>query len=90
MNNKEFTSELANRLGYTTKDTVELINSLLAGMIQELEEGNAISIWGFGSFEVKKKTERILVNPVTKQRLLIPPKLILSYKPSNNLKEKFK
>ena len=39
MNNKEFTSELAERLGYTIKDTSELIGSLLSDMIQELEEG---------------------------------------------------
>lgn len=62
MNNKEFTSELAERLGYTIKDTSELMNSLLSSMTQELEEGNVIAIQGFGSFEVKKKAERISIN----------------------------
>lgn len=90
MNNKEFTSELAERLGYTIKDTSELINSLLSDMTRELEEGNVITIQGFGSFEVKKKAERISINPVSKQRVLIPPKLVLSYRPSNTLKDKFK
>ena len=83
MNNKEFTSELAERLGYTIKDTSELINSLLASMTQELEEGNMIAVQGFGSFEVKKKAERISINPASKQRMLVPPKLVLSYRPSN-------
>ena len=90
MNNKEFTSELAERLGYTIKDTSELINSLLASMTQELEEGNMIAVQGFGSFEVKKKAERISINPASKQRMLVPPKLVLSYSPSNTLKDKFK
>ena len=90
MNNKEFTSELAERLGYTIKDTSELINSLLASMTQELEEGNMIAVQGFGSFEVKKKEERISINPASKQRMLVPPKLVLSYRPSNTLKDKFK
>lgn len=90
MNNKEFTSELANRLGYTIKDTSELISSLLVEMIQELEEGNMIAIQGFGTFEVKKKAERISIHPSTKLRMLVPPKLVLSYKPSNTLKDKFK
>ena len=90
MNNKEFTSELAERLGYTIKDTSELINSLLASMTQELEEGNMIAVQGFGSFEVKKKAERISINPASKQRMLVPPKLVLSYRPSNTLKYKFK
>ena len=90
MNNKEFTSELAERLGYTIKDTSELMNSLLSSMIQELEEGNVIAVQGFGSFEVKKKAERISINPASKQRMLVPPKLVLSYRPSNTLKDKFK
>ena len=90
MNNKEFTSELAERLGYTIKDTSELMNSLLSSMTQELEEGNVIAVQGFGSFEVKKKAERISINPASKQRMLVPPKLVLSYKPSNTLKDKFK
>ena len=90
MNNKEFTSELAERLGYTIKDTSELIGSLLSDMIQELEEGNVIAVQGFGSFEVKKKAERISINPACIQRMLVPPKLVLSYKPSNTLKDKFK
>ena len=90
MNHKEFTSELAERLGYTIKDTSELMNSLLSSMTQELEEGNVIAIQGFGSFEVKKKAERISINPASKQRMLVPPKLVLSYRPSNTLKDKFK
>lgn len=72
------------------KDTSELISSLLSDMTQQLEEGNVISIQGFGTFEVKKKAERISVNPITKQRLLVPPKLVLNYKPSTLLKDKFK
>lgn len=90
MNNKEFTSELSKRLGYTQKDTSELISSLLFCMTEQLEEGNAIAIQGFGTFEVKKKVERISVSPTTKQRMLVPPKLVLTYKPSILLKEKFK
>ena len=90
MNNKEFTSELAERLGYTLKDTSELVTSLLSDMTRQLEEGNTISVQGFGTFEVKKKAERISINPASKQRMLVPPKLVLSYRPSNTLKDKFK
>lgn len=90
MNNKDFTSELSHRLGYTIKDTSELMSSLLSDMTQELQEGNMVTIQGFGTFEVKKKAERITVNPTTKQRMLVPPKLVLAYRPSGQLKEKFK
>lgn len=90
MNNKEFISELARKLGYTNKDVTQLVSSAISVMTQELQEGKTIAIQGFGTFEVKKKLERISVNPTTQQRMLIPPKLVLSYKPSTNLKEKFK
>lgn len=67
-----------------------MVTSLLSDMTRQLEDGNAISIQGFGTFEVKKKAERISVNPVTRQRMLVPPKLVLTYKPSASLKDKFK
>ena len=90
MNNKEFTSELAERLGYTIKDTSELIGSLLCDMIQELEEGNVIAVQGFGSFEVKKKAERISVNPANGKRYLVPPKLVPVFKPGTTVKNRLK
>ena len=90
MNNKEFTSELAERLGYTIKDTAELIGSLLSDMVQELEEGNVIAVQGFGSFEVKKKAERISVNPANGKRYLVPPKLVPVFKPGTTVKNRLK
>ena len=88
MINKEFLSELSKRSGYTNKETAQFVLSVLNIMTQELQEGNSIALQGFGTFEVKKNAERITINPGTKQRMLIPPKLVLSYKPSNVLKEK--
>lgn len=90
MNNKEFISELSRKTGYSNKDTARLVSSVLNIMTQELQEGKTIALQGFGTFEVKKKLERVSVNPVTQQRLLIPPKLVLSFRPSTILKEKFK
>ena len=90
MNNKDFISELSGRLGRSSKETADLVASLLEGMTRQLEDGNAVYIQNFGTFEVKTKIERISVNPVSKQRLLVPPKLVLSYKPSASLKDKFK
>ena len=65
MNNKEFISELSRKLGYTNKDTSQLVSSVIGVMTQELQDGNNIAIQGFGTFEVKKKLERISINPTT-------------------------
>lgn len=88
MNNKEFLSELSKRTGYTAKETTSLMTGLTSEISEQLEEEATVSITGFGNFEVKKKLERVVVNPSTKQRMLVPPKMVLSFKPSSLLKEK--
>lgn len=90
MNNKEFINKLAERLDISSKEAQKLTNAFTAELADKLDDGNVLSIQGFGSFEVKKKLERIVVNPATKQRMLVPPKFTLAFKPSNTLKEKFK
>ncbi len=88
MNNKEFITEMSRRLGYTAKDTSSMMSALVAEMTDVLEDENVISIQGIGSFEVKKKQERVVVNPATQQRMLVPPKLVINFKPSASFKEK--
>lgn len=90
MNNKEFIAELSRRMGYTNKDAAKMTASVVELMSEQLQEGNQVTVPGFGTFEVKKKQERVSVNPLTKQRWLIPPKLVLAFKPNTTLKEKFK
>lgn len=90
MNNKELVNELSSRLGYTNKDAATLVSSIVSIMGEGFSNGKKASLDGFGQFEVKKKMERITVNPLTQQRLLVPPKLVLTYKPSPILKDKFK
>lgn len=88
MNNKEFIAELSRRLGYTVKDTSSLMVALVAKMTEELEDENVIAIQNIGSFEVRKKQERVVVNPATQQRMLVPPKLVINFKPSTSFKER--
>ena len=71
MNNKEFIAFLSEKNGTSTRITAELTNALVAEVSAQLEDENTVSIAGFGAFEVKKKLERVLVNPATKQRMLV-------------------
>lgn len=90
MNNKEFIAELAQRAGYTQADTQKMVATLIAEMGDRFEEGDAVQVVGFGTFEVKKRLERIVVNPGTQQRMLVPPKLVLNFKPVAAIKEVLK
>lgn len=88
MNNKEFIAELAQRLDLTQKTATYLTGALVEDMTECWKSGDTIMVGNFGSFEIRKKMERVLINPSTRQRMLVPPKLTLSFKPSNILKDK--
>ena len=90
MNNKEFIAELASRTGFSVKDTQTLVNNIVNAMGDAFQEDNAVLVPNFGVFETKKKMERIMVNPASGQRMLVPPKLVLNFKPNQTLKKKLK
>ncbi|MBR4533181.1 MAG: HU family DNA-binding protein [Bacteroidaceae bacterium] len=86
MNHKEFISALSQRTSLSAKNTQALVSNLLAELTTRFEDGDSLSVQGFGAFEVRKKLERIIVSP-NGQRLLVPPKLTLSFKPSTSMKD---
>lgn len=90
MNNKEFISELARRSGLTIAETQKRVYQVVDAMNTCFQEGDAVTISEFGMFEVKKKLERIIVNPASGQRMLVPPKLVLAFKPSSQWKNEIK
>ena len=89
MNNKEFINELSKQTNQSAGVTTKLINDTVKILEEHFERNDVVCISGFGTFEVKKKMERISVNPTTGKRYLIPPKLVLGFKQSNVLKDKF-
>ena len=88
MNNKEFLSALARKGELPSRVVNQQTAALISEMTSVLEEETAVSISSFGSFEVKKRLERVIVNPTTGQRMLVPPKLVVGFKPSQGLKSK--
>jgi DNA-binding protein HU-beta len=88
MNNKDFISVLSAKTGYSSKEASQMAMDIVSVITNELTEENTVGITGFGTFEVKKKLERVLVNPATKQRMLVPPKMVVSFKPNTGLKDK--
>ncbi len=90
MTNQELVALLAKRLELTQKDTSDVLDTFVSLFNSNLEKGNSINIQGFGLFEIKKRNERISVNPVTKQRYLIPPKISVGFKPGQTIKDNLK
>jgi DNA-binding protein HU-beta/integration host factor subunit alpha len=90
MNNKDFITELAEKTGYTAEEAQRMVDIVVETMADRFQEGDVVLIPNFGSFEIKRKMERIMVNPSTGQRMLVPPKLVLNFKPNSNWKERVK
>jgi len=90
MNNRQFVQELAEKCQMDEIQTSKTVQNLIKVMETIWREGDSVSLSGFGVIEVRAKNERVSVNPVTGVRMLVPPKLVLSYKPSSLLKEKLK
>ncbi len=90
MNNKEFIGKLAKKTSLHVADVTANVEALLSVMVERLKDNDQLNISGFGVFEVKMRNEKILVNPKTGQRMLVPPKLVPAFRPSSKLKDKFK
>ena len=90
MKNKELITALAARLEWSTQEVTDTLAVLGAVISSRLVGGDCIYLQGFGQFEVKKKMERISVNPANGKRYLVPPKLVPVFKPGMTVKNKLK
>ncbi len=87
MNNKEFISSLSKRTGYRTDDVQRMVRTSVGAVIDSLAAGDSVTLARLGSFDLKKRMERIINNPGTGQRMLVPPKLVVNFKPLNSVKD---
>ncbi len=90
MNNKELQNQLSEQLGISRKDVAGLLQNFVAELTDSIVEGSDVALAQLGTFEVKEKGQRVMVNPKTKERMLVPPKLTLNFKSSPSLKNKIK
>ncbi|MEJ2096690.1 MAG: integration host factor subunit alpha [Deltaproteobacteria bacterium] len=73
-------------LGFTKKQAVETIESLLEIIKKTLESGDDVLVSGFGKFCVKKKKERRGRNPATGSDLMLKERKVVTFKCSGKLR----
>lgn len=88
MDHKTLTDDLSRYLDVSADSVGKLIDGLATVFGECGVETDTISIPNFGVFEPKKRPERIAVHPASGKRLLIPPRILLGFKASPNLKQK--
>ena len=90
MKNKEFIGAIALKTGYTQDESQQMVKDVIEQLSKYFESGESVAVSGFGTFEVKKRLERVMVNPATGLRMLVPPKLVLNFKPATMIKVQVK
>jgi nucleoid DNA-binding protein len=88
MDTKGIIDILSDRCNVDKETSASILNSLSQVIGDSACEMDSIAVPGFGTFEPKKRLERINVHPATGKRMLLPPKIFLTFRPSVLLKQK--
>lgn len=72
--------------GFSKKESAEIVESVFDTMKETLRGGEKIKISGFGNFVVREKKKRMGRNPQTGTPIVIAERRVLTFKPSQVLK----
>ncbi|MCQ2329566.1 MAG: HU family DNA-binding protein [Paludibacteraceae bacterium] len=86
MNNKEFIAAIAEQTGKTQKEATEILDQWVNELKNDVVEKQVAQIDGVGYLETRMREQRTIVNPGSKQRMLIPPKMVVAFKPIHRVK----
>jgi integration host factor subunit alpha len=86
MTKADIVEKIYEKVGFSKKDSAELVELVFDIIKGTLEEGDKIKIAGFGNFVVKSKSDRRGRNPQTGEEITITARKILTFKPSQVLK----
>lgn len=75
-------------VGLSRNESAELVESVLDEISNSLIEGDNVKISSFGSFLVRDKRGRIGRNPKTGEEVPIEPRRVLTFRPSQVLRER--
>jgi len=89
VNTKDLITTIRGQQSLSAEEAERLFDATVNAIKKHLLDGNLVAVQGFGQFEPKKKNERISVNPASGERMLVPPKISVAFKPSTVLKDRF-
>jgi integration host factor subunit alpha len=75
------------RVGSSKRESGQVVEEVFTIIRDSLCEGDKVKISGFGSFVVNQKKSRRGRNPQTGEPIVIDSRRVLSFKPSQVLKE---
>ncbi len=86
MTKTELISAVAEKTDSTKKDAEAAVNAIVSTITDALVEGDKVSIVGFGTFEVRNRKEKQVINPQTKEKMTAPASKAPAFKAGQTLK----
>ena len=85
MNKSELISAMAAESQMSKADAKKAVEAFVSTVTKALQEGDKVSLIGFGTFSVAERSARTGINPSTKATITIPAKKAAKFKPGAEL-----
>jgi len=85
---KEIVKTISEAIGMTQLKTKEIVQNTFDAIVETLVEERRIELRNFGVFEVKERAARKARNPRTGERVDVPEKFVVTFKPGKEMEEK--
>ena len=88
MTKKEIVKTISEEIGLTQLKTKEIVQKTFDAIVEALVTEGRIELRNFGVFEVKPRAARKARNPRTGEKVLVPAKYVVTFKPGKEMEEK--
>ncbi len=88
MTKKDMAKNIAEEMGLTVAVVKDVIQRVFDGIIEVLEHEGRIELRNFGVFEVKKRKPRQARNPRTGEKVFVPERMSIKFKPGMEMTER--
>lgn len=88
MTKKEIVKTISEEIGLTQLKTKEIVQKTFDAIVEALVEEGRIELRNFGVFEVKKRAARRARNPRTGDKVSVPEKYVVTFKPGKEMEER--
>jgi nucleoid DNA-binding protein len=85
---KEIVKTISEEIGLTQLKTKEIVQKTFDAIVETLVEDKRIELRNFGVFEVKKRAARKARNPRTGDKVYVPEKYVVTFKPGKEMEER--
>ncbi len=88
MTKKEIVRTISEEIGLTQLQTKEIVQKTFDAIVETLVGEGRIELRNFGVFEVKRRAPRKARNPRTGDKVFVPEKFVVTFKPGKEMEER--